>query len=46
MAETQAFNDTPQTVFQECYTQWQHRWKRCVQAQGLFVEGNHIVVDE
>ena len=45
-ALTQASNDIPQTVFQECYKQWQHHWKRCVQAQGMYFEGNHIVVDE
>jgi len=32
---TQAFNDIPQAAFQECYKEWQHRWKRCVQAQGM-----------
>ena len=42
----QAWNDIPQTVFQECYKQWQHHWKRCVQAQGMYFEGDHIVVDE
>ena len=25
--------------------QWQHRRKRCVQAQGMYFEGDHIVVD-
>ena len=41
-----ALNDIPQAVFQECYKEWQHRWKRCVQAQGMYFEGDHIVVDE
>jgi hypothetical protein len=45
-AVTQALNDIPQAAFQECYKQWQHRWKRCVQAQGMYFEGDHIVVDE
>jgi histone-lysine N-methyltransferase SETMAR len=45
-AVMQALNDTPQAAFQECYKQWQHRWKRCVQAQGMYFEGDHIVVDE
>ena len=31
---TQALNDIPQAAFWECYKQWQHRWKTCVQAQG------------
>ena len=43
---TQALNNIPQTVFQECYKQWQQRWKRCVHAQGMYFEGDHIVVDE
>jgi len=43
---TQALNDIPQNGFQEFYTQWQHHWKRCVQAQGMYFEGDHIVVDE
>ena len=43
---TQVLNDIPQKVFQECYKQWQHHWKRCVQAQGTYFEGDHIVVDE
>ena len=45
-ALTQTFNDIPHTVFQECYKQLQHRWKSCVQAQGMYFEGNHIVFDE
>jgi surfactin synthase thioesterase subunit len=43
---TQTLNDIPQNAFQECYKQWQHRWKGCVQAQGMYFEGDHIVVDE
>jgi len=43
---TQVLNDVPQNAFKECYKQWQHRWKRCVQAQGMYFEGDHIVVDE
>jgi hypothetical protein len=45
-AVTQALNDIPQAALQECYKQWQHRWKRCMQAQGMYFEGDHIVVDE
>ena len=41
---TQALNDIPHAAFRECYKQWQHRWKRCVQAQGMCSEGDHIVV--
>jgi hypothetical protein len=26
--------------------QWQHRWKSCVLAQGMYFEGDRIVVDE
>jgi hypothetical protein len=40
---TQVFNDIPQNAFRECYKQWQHRWKRSVQAQEMYFEG---VVDE
>jgi hypothetical protein len=43
---TQVLNGIPQTVFQECYKQWQHRWKGCVQAQGMYFEGDHIVVNK
>ena len=43
---TQALRDIPQTAFQEYYKQWQHHWKRYVQAQGMYFEGDHIVVDE
>jgi len=45
-AVTQALNDIPQAAFQECYNQWQHRRKRRVQAQGMYFEGDNIVVDE
>jgi len=45
-AVTQALNDIPQNAFQEYYKQWQHQLKRCVQAQGMYFEGDHIVVDE
>jgi len=43
---TQSLNYIPQNAFQECYKEWQHRWKRCVQAQGMYFEGDHILVDE
>ena len=42
----QALNDSPQAAFQECYKQWQHRWKTCMQAQGMYFEGDRILVDE
>jgi hypothetical protein len=42
---TQVLNDIPQNTFQECYKQWQHRWKMYVQAQGMYFEGGQIVVD-
>jgi len=45
-AVTQALNDIPQAAFQKCYKQWQHHWKRCVQAKGFYSEGDHTVVDE
>jgi len=45
-AVTPALNDIPQAAFQECYEQWQHRWKTCVQAQGMYFEGDRILVDE
>jgi hypothetical protein len=38
---TQVLNDIPQNAFQECYKQWQHRWIRCVQAQGMYFEGDN-----
>jgi len=43
---TQALNDIPQAAFQECYKQWQHRWKTWAQAQGMYFEGDRILVDE
>jgi hypothetical protein len=43
---TQALNDVPQAAFQECYKQWQHRWKICVQAQVLYFEGDLILVNK
>jgi hypothetical protein len=42
----QALNDIPRTAFQECYKQWQHRWKRCVQAQAMYFEGDRVAVDK
>jgi len=45
-AVTQVVNDASQIAFQECNKQWQHRWKRYVQAQGMYFEGDHILVDE
>jgi len=43
---TQALNDIPQAAFQDCYKQWQHCWKTYVQAQGMYFEGDCILVDE
>jgi len=43
---TQALNNIPQAAFQECYKQWQHRWKTCVQAQGMYFEGDSILIGE
>ena len=45
-AVTQTLNDTLQAAVQECYKQLQHLWKRCAQGQGMYFEGDHIVVDE
>jgi len=45
-AITQTSKNIPQTAFQECCKQWQYNWKSCVQAQGMYFNGNHIVVDE
>jgi len=45
-AVTQASNNIPQTTFQECHKQWEHHWKRCVKAQGMYFEGDHIAVYE
>jgi hypothetical protein len=41
-----ALNNIPQNAFQECYKQFQHHWKSCVQVQGMYFEGDHIIVDE
>jgi surfactin synthase thioesterase subunit len=46
MSLKQVLNDITQNTSQECYKQWQQRWKRCVQAQGMYFEGDHIVVYE
>ena len=46
MSVTQAINDIPEDVFQECYKEWQHRWKTFVQAQGMYYDGERILVDE
>jgi len=42
---TQALNNIPQAALQECYKPWQHRWKTYVQAQGMYFEGDRILVD-
>ena len=42
----QALNNIPQVAFQECYKQWQHLWKTCLQAQEMYFEGGSISVDE
>jgi hypothetical protein len=42
----QVLNDILQNAFQKYYKQWQHRWKRCVKAKGVYFEGDHTVVDE
>ena len=46
MSVTQVLDDIPQNAFQECYKQWQHRWKGVLQAEEMYFEGDHIVVDE
>ena len=43
---TQALNNIPQNVFHAHYKQRQHQWKMCVQAQEMYVEGDHIVVNK
>jgi hypothetical protein len=43
---TQTLEDTPQVAYQKCYREWYHRWKRCAQAQGIYVEDDHIIVGE
>jgi len=43
---TRALNGSPQAAFQESYKQWQHCWKTFVQAQGMYFEGDRILVDE
>ena len=42
---TQTLNDIPRAAFQKCYKQWHHCWKTCVQAQGMYFEGDRIFVD-
>ena len=43
---TRALKYITQNAFQECYKEWQPRWKRCVQAQGMYFESDYILVDE
>jgi len=43
---TQILKDISQNAFQECYKQWQQRWKMCVQAQGTYFEGDYTVLEE
>jgi len=45
-ALTQALNYIPQNASQVRYKEWQHHWKRCVQAQVMYFEGDHILVGE
>ena len=33
-AVTQALTDVPHAAFQECYKQWQHRWKGVCRHKG------------
>jgi hypothetical protein len=33
-------------TFQEHNKQRQHHWKWCVQAQGMYFEGDHIAADK
>ena len=42
----QDLNDIPQAAYQECYKQWQHCLKSCVQAEGVYFESDDIVIDE
>jgi hypothetical protein len=30
----------PQEAFHKCFQQWQDRWKKCVQYQGDYIEGD------
>jgi len=30
----------PQQEFQKCFQQWQHRWSKCIAAQGEYFEGD------
>jgi len=29
----------PQQEFQKCFQQWQHRWAKCIAAEGEYFEG-------
>jgi len=37
---TVALETVPQKQFPKCFQQWQHRWAKCIAAQGEYVEGD------
>jgi hypothetical protein len=45
-AVMETFNVIRHAVFHECYKQREHSRKSCVQAHGMYFEGDHIVFDK
>jgi hypothetical protein len=37
---TMALKAIPQQEFRKCFQQWQHRWAKCIAAQGEYFEGD------
>ena len=37
---TAEMNTIPKEAFQKCFWQWNHRWAKCVEAQGAYFEGD------
>lgn len=41
-AVTRALNSLSHEDFLHCYEEWQLRWNHCVQAQGIYFEGDRV----
>jgi hypothetical protein len=37
---TMALKDISQQEFQKCFQLWQHRWAKCIAAQGEYLVGD------
>ena len=44
-AVTRVLEDITEDEFQKCYHQWQKRWKKCVQSEGNYFEGDNTKLD-